>query len=183
MKIKKLIAAIAVIWPFIMTLFVPAVSADTLNVRIFPTQTGQANESIGTVKAMETPYGLLLTPDLKGLPPGVLGFHVHQNPNCSAAEKDGKTVAGLAAGSHYDPTQTGVHLGPYSADGHLGDLPPLYVGTDGTATVPVLAPRLKVTDLAKRSLMIHEGGDNFADTPNPLGGGGARLACGMIDAA
>jgi hypothetical protein len=28
--------------------------------------------------------------------------------------------------------------------------------------------------------MIHEGGDNYADAPKPLGGGGARIACGVI---
>ncbi|MBV8452160.1 MAG: superoxide dismutase, partial [Deltaproteobacteria bacterium] len=26
----------------------------------------------------------------------------------------------------------------------------------------------------------HAGGDNYSDTPLPLGGGGARLACGVI---
>jgi Cu-Zn family superoxide dismutase len=29
--------------------------------------------------------------------------------------------------------------------------------------------------------MIHEGGDNYSDEPAPLGGGGARIACGVID--
>jgi superoxide dismutase, Cu-Zn family len=28
--------------------------------------------------------------------------------------------------------------------------------------------------------MIHAGGDNYADQPQPLGGGGARIACGVI---
>jgi len=28
--------------------------------------------------------------------------------------------------------------------------------------------------------MIHAGGDNYADQPAPLGGGGARVACGVI---
>jgi Cu-Zn family superoxide dismutase len=28
--------------------------------------------------------------------------------------------------------------------------------------------------------MLHVGGDNYADTPAPLGGGGARMACGVI---
>ncbi|HDI6039899.1 TPA: superoxide dismutase family protein, partial [Escherichia coli] len=31
-----------------------------------------------------------------------------------------------------------------------------------------------------RSLMIHIGGDNHHDHPEPLGGGGARIACGII---
>jgi Cu-Zn family superoxide dismutase len=29
--------------------------------------------------------------------------------------------------------------------------------------------------------MIHEGGDNYADEPKPLGGGGARIACGVVE--
>jgi Cu-Zn family superoxide dismutase len=28
--------------------------------------------------------------------------------------------------------------------------------------------------------MIHAGGDNHSDTPAPLGGGGGRMACGVI---
>jgi Cu-Zn family superoxide dismutase len=27
--------------------------------------------------------------------------------------------------------------------------------------------------------MIHAGGDNFMDHPEPLGGGGGRIACGV----
>jgi Cu-Zn family superoxide dismutase len=44
----------------------------------------------------------------------------------------------------------------------------------------VLAPKLKVADLKGKSLMIHAGGDNYSDTPEVLGGGGARIACGAI---
>jgi len=28
--------------------------------------------------------------------------------------------------------------------------------------------------------MIHSGADNHADVPKPLGGGGERMACGVI---
>ena len=135
---------------------------------------------IGTVTASMSAYGTILTPHLHGLSPGLHGFHVHQNPSCAPGEKDGKMVGGLAAGGHYDPSNTGHHAGPYG-DGHLGDLPPLYVDGDGNATLPVLAPRLKVSDLKGRSLMIHAGGDNYSDAPRKLGGGGARVACGVVE--
>ncbi len=154
--------------------------ADTLTITIHLTTDAGVGESIGTVVATDTPYGLLLTPDLKGLTPGLHGFHVHEKGSCECSEKDGKMVAGLAAGGHYDPAKTGKHLGPY-ADGHLGDLPPLYVAADGTATLMLLAPRLKVADLKGRALMIHAGGDNFSDQPAALGGGGARVACGVTE--
>ncbi|MFQ5544838.1 MAG: superoxide dismutase family protein, partial [Acidiferrobacterales bacterium] len=65
-------------------------------------------------------------------------------------------------------------------EGHLGDLPALYVDGDGNATYPILAPRLRVADLRGRSLMIHSGGDNYSDNPKKLGGGGARMACGVV---
>ncbi len=83
------------------------------------------------------------------------------------------------AGAHLDPAHTGIHAGPYG-NGHLGDLPVLIVDADGKATLPLLSPRLKVADVSGHALMIHAGGDNYHDTPKPLGGGGARIACGVI---
>lgn len=138
-------------------------------------------QNIGTITIKETPYGLLFTPHLHSLPEGIHGFHVHENPSCAPALKDGKPVAALAAGGHFDPENTGKHLGPWSPDGHLGDLPALYVTHDGKADYPVLAPRLaRLQEIHDRSLMIHAGGDNYHDHPQPLGGGGARFACGVI---
>jgi Cu-Zn family superoxide dismutase len=136
-------------------------------------------DAIGTVTASSSPYGTLLMPDLSDLTPGLHGFHVHQNQDCGPGKKGGKTVPGLAAGGHYDPTGVGSHAGPY-ADGHLGDLPALYIDANGKAHHPVLAPRLKLSDLKGRSLMIHAGGDNYSDNPKKLGGGGARIACGVV---
>lgn len=135
--------------------------------------------SVGTVVASESPYGVVLTPALTGLTPGLHGFHVHENPSCASKEKDGKKVPALAAGGHFDPKKAGQHGTPWG-EGHLGDLPGLYVDMNGNATQPVLAPRLKLGDLAGRSLMIHAGGDNHADHPAALGGGGARMVCGVI---
>jgi superoxide dismutase, Cu-Zn family len=134
--------------------------------------------AVGAIEVSESKYGLVFTPALTGLPPGMHGFHVHENPSCAAADKDGKKVPALAAGGHYDPSKSGKHGTPWG-DGHLGDLPALYVDADGKATQPVLAPRLKLSDLSGRSIMVHAGGDNHADHPMPLGGGGARIVCGV----
>lgn len=133
----------------------------------------------GTIEVSKSEYGLVFTPNLQGLTPGLHGFHLHENPNCAPAEKNGKMIAGLSAGGHYDPAETGKHDTPWG-NGHLGDLPALYVDQQGQAKKPVLAPRLQMTDIAKRSLMIHAGGDNYSDIPKKLGGGGARMACGVI---
>lgn len=143
--------------------------------------TSQAvGQSIGKVKITETDKGLEFAPDLKALPPGEHGFHVHMNGSCQPAMKEGKATAAEAAGGHFDPDHTGKHEGP-TGMGHLGDLPLLVVAQDGKATQPVLAPRLKKLDqIEGKALMIHVGGDNMSDSPKPLGGGGARFACGVI---
>jgi Cu-Zn family superoxide dismutase len=141
-------------------------------------ETGKG-KSVGQVVISETPYGAVFNPSLTGLPPGLHGFHVHENPNCGSKEMNGKLVPALAAGGHYDPAASKHHGLPWG-DGHLGDLPALFVNATGNADNPVLAPRLKIADVKGRSLMIHAGGDNHADHPAPLGGGGARLACGVI---
>lgn len=153
---------------------------DDSGIRIAAIADDGTQTPLGTMAISETPYGLLFTPSLQGLAPGLHGFHIHEHPSCAAGPQDGKTVAGLAAGGHWDPAATGRHAGPYG-DGHLGDLPALYVTADGKATYPVLAPRLKTrSEIGGRSLMIHAGGDNHADHPDKLGGGGARIACGAI---
>lgn len=127
-------------------------------------------KSIGYVEAKDTSKGLLLTPNLSDLPPGLHGMHVHQYPTCGREALD--------AGEHWDPNATDSHKGPYK-EGHLGDLPVLKVNKQGKALTPVVAPNLTVKDLYGHSLIIHAGGDDYSDDP-PMGGGGARIACGVI---
>lgn len=144
-----------------------------LSVPIYFVTGTQMGKQAGTILVSETPYGLLFTPDLHSLQPGIHGFHVHQNPLC--------TDEGMSAGGHLDPHHLNKHFGPYNNKGHLGDLPALYVTAEGKATLPVLAPRLKqLHEIQNHSLMLHTGGDNYADIPNKLGGGGARLLCGVV---
>jgi Cu-Zn family superoxide dismutase len=171
MKHKALMAALAASITSISAMADMVVSMHLVN------ENGIGAE-VGQVTISESRYGLVFTPILSGLTPGLHGFHVHQNPDCQPKEKDGKPVAALAAGGHYDPEKTNRHGAPWG-DGHLGDLPPIFVDSDGGATQPVLAPRLKMKDMNGRSLMIHVGGDNHADHPAPLGGGGARMVCGV----
>ncbi|KTD18827.1 superoxide dismutase, Cu, Zn [Legionella lansingensis] len=127
-------------------------------------------KELGKVTFNDSEYGLLILPALSSLPPGLHGFHLHQHPDCGDK--------GMHAGGHYDPGHTNSHQGPYGK-GHLGDLPVLYVDANGNANVPMLAPRLKTNDLSGLAVMVHAGGDNYSDTP-PLGGGGDRIACGVI---
>jgi Cu-Zn family superoxide dismutase len=156
----------------------PATKLQAPMTLVTPTGT---DKMIGSVTITESKNGLVFTPSLTDLPPGTHGFHVHETGSCAANEKDGKKVAAGAAGGHYDPSGTKQHLGP-NGSGHLGDLPPLSVSANGRAEVAVTAPRLtKLAEVKGKALMIHQGGDNYADKPAPLGGGGARIACGVIE--
>lgn len=147
--------------------------AATLTVPMNFTAEQGTGASAGRIVISETPYGLQFSPNLRGLTPGGHGFHVHATPSCDNN--------GMAAGGHYDPENTGIHRGPYDDSGHLGDLPLLTVKDDGTATTPVIAPRLhRLSELQNHALMVHTGGDNYDDTPEKLGGGGARMVCGII---
>jgi len=136
--------------------------------------------SVGSISLADSPNGLTLTPALTGLPPGQHGFHVHQNGSCDPKEIDGKMTPAGAAGGHFDPEQHKQHAGP-AGMGHMGDLPALDVDAGGKATKAVVAPRLKLAEVRGKALMIHAGGDNYSDQPAPLGGGGARLACGVVE--
>lgn len=138
-------------------------------------------DAIGTISFRDTKQGLYIEPMLTGLPPGLHGFHIHQNPNCGPGPgANNQPAAGMAAGGHYDPKSTNKHRGPHTDDSHLGDLPILTVDSNGMAAFPGIAKRLKTKDLVGRSVMIHAGSDNFDDQPAPLGGGGGRIACGLI---
>ena len=157
----------------IVAMALAAPSAAQTTVDIFDTATGTQRLGYVTLEG-EAGGGVRFTPDLADIHPvGDHGFHVHVNPDCGAG--------GQAAGGHYDPGNTGRHEGP-EGTGHLGDLPRL-TSKAGRVVIAVVAPRLTMSDLHGRALVIHEGGDNYADSPAPLGGGGARLGCGVVPAA
>ena len=158
----------------------PAMAADTTVTMHKATQEGPG-ESVGTIVISSAADGVSLKLDLHGLPPGPHGFHVHENGSCGPTMMNGTRIPGGAAGGHFDPDHANKHEGPAGA-GHMGDLPLLTAEPDGTATQTLTAPRIKdISVLKGHALMIHQGGDNYADTPSPLGGGGGRFACGVVE--
>ncbi|UWF60076.1 superoxide dismutase [Cu-Zn] SodC [Brucella sp. 2716] len=155
--------------------------AESTTVKMYEALPTGPGKEVGTVVISEAPGGLHFKVKMEKLTPGYHGFHVHENPSCAPGEKDGKIVPALAAGGHYDPGNTHHHLGP-EGHGHMGDLPRLSANADGKVSETVVAPHLKkLAEIKQRSLMIHVGGDNYSDKPEPLGGGGARFACGVIE--
>ena len=134
-------------------------------------------EKIGTIAIAEDNAVVSFRVAVKGLQPGQRGFHVHENGDCGPAMKDGQMEAGMAAGEHYDPEHKKSHKGPGGV-GHKGDLPALE-SKAGDINQTVDAPRLKLSEIRGRSLVIHEGGDNYSDQPDS-GGGKGRIACATI---
>jgi len=86
------------------------------------------DKKIGTITLQDTSKGLSITSRLTNLPSGFHGFHIHEKGSCEPAMKDGKMVAALAAGGHFNPTQT-AHGTPN--DGHMCDKWMIQHGTHG----------------------------------------------------
>ncbi|MGH6944965.1 MAG: superoxide dismutase [Cu-Zn] SodC [Geminicoccaceae bacterium] len=170
------VAAAALVGPLAAPAFAEDASAE-----MYAVSKDGVGDEIGTVELSDSEEGLKLAVDVQGLSPGPHGFHLHESGSCDpAANAEGQMTAAGAAGGHYDPEGTKQHLGPEGA-GHKGDLPVLEVGSDGMGMGELTAPHLTVADARGKALMIHAGGDNYSDQPKPLGGGGGRVACGVVE--
>lgn len=136
--------------------------------------------SAGTLTLAEAPNGVLLKVEAKGLAPGWHGLHFHEKGDCSAA---GFT----SAGAHVHGQATVVH-GLLNPDGNeAGDLPNLYVAADGTGTAELFSGYVSLSGAGSRpalmdtdgsALVIHANADDHKT--QPIGGAGARVACGVI---
>jgi Cu-Zn family superoxide dismutase len=164
---------------FLTAVALPVWAADMTVIMRKATQEGNG-DPIGTITISASATGALFQLDLHGLPPGTHGFHIHENDSCGPTMMNGIRIPAGAAGNHFDPDSTGKHAGPLG-EGHLGDLPLIDVPSNGIVKQTVTSPRVTAVEiLRKRALIIHLNGDNYADLPLVLGGGGGRFACGVI---
>jgi Cu-Zn family superoxide dismutase len=160
----------------------PARADDLITTKMFKTTQDGTSEQLGTVTMKVDPdNGTSFHVIMHGLPPGQHGFHMHENPFCGPTLMFGVRIPAGAAGMNFDPDSTGRHEGP-EGNGQLGDLPFITVKANGTVDETVVAPRIKDQDtLHGHALVVDSGGDNYKDRPSRDGGGGARIACGVID--
>ncbi len=141
---------------------------------------GPAGQDLGSAMLTDGPRGVLLKLEVKDMPPGWHGLHFHEKGDCSSADFK-------SAGAHVHGSTMAVHglLNPDANE--AGDLPNLYVGPDGAGHAEVFSPwtslgqdgdRLDLADVDGSAIVIHASADDHVS--QPIGGAGARLACGVI---
>ncbi|WP_339221990.1 superoxide dismutase family protein [Paenibacillus sp. FSL W7-1332] len=133
-----------------------------------------AGESAGSAILEQINDGVKVKIIASGLTPGKHGFHVHEN---TIKDRDFKS-----AGGHFNPTDK--HHGLKHPQGsHVGDMPNLVVGADGTVEAETIIQhgtlkKNQPNSVLGRSLIIHAGEDD--GVTDPSGNSGDRVAGGNI---
>ncbi len=148
----------------------PGARADMVNVQRQP---------VGEVTFTERDGKVVVEGNLRGLPPGFHGFHVHAAGKCEAPF--------TSAGGH-------MTVGNQDHPAHAGDQPVVLVAANGTAETRFATDRYKLNDLLPpegRAVIVHASADNYGNVPSryapaidqmtkDTGDAGGRLACGVI---
>lgn len=141
---------------------------------------GPGGEKLGVATLSEGPRGVVVRLDLEGLTPGWHGLHFHEKGDCSSADFK-------SAGPHMHDQPTAVHGLLNAAGNEAGDLPNLWASATGAAHAEVYSPwvslvgaagRLGLLDADGSALVVHAAPDDHA--AQPIGGAGARVACGVV---
>ena len=110
----------------------------------------------GTVSIRPTASGMMLIGiDLRDMPPGLHGVHIHETGDCSGPEF--KTAGGHVAGDANHGVM--VEGGP-----HPGDLPNVHVGEEGRLAATFFNDRLTrdhLTDADGAAFIVHAGPDDY----------------------
>jgi Cu-Zn family superoxide dismutase len=140
----------------------------------------------GTVEFVEMAYDtgneVEITLTAKGLKPGLHGVHLHAVGKC-------EPPAFTAAGGHFDPGPAGNTDPDANHPFHMGDIPNLRVGADGSGTLQARTTRVTLSEGplslfdGDGSAVIVHGNPDQGTTGEPKSGvsGGPRVACGLIE--
>lgn len=142
------------------------------------TQARDATEAArADVELIQLDTGARVVVEGYGLSPGVHGVHIHAVGRCDAPGFE-------SAGDHWNPLGR-QHGRENPAGQHLGDIPNLIVGEDGTGTLEAAINGAQISgganpilDSDGAALVIHRSPDDYMTDPS--GNSGARVACGVI---
>lgn len=152
----------------------PAAKAPTRAIAtLHPTE---GNDVTGVVTFTKVAGGIRVMADVRGLTPGLHGFHIHELGDCSAPD-------GTSAGGHFNPEGV-AHGAPVDSIRHVGDLGNLEADSTGQAHYEWTDSMLAFQgdhNIIGRGVIIHAGEDDL--TSQPTGAAGARVACGVIGIA
>ncbi len=129
----------------------------------------------GEVQFTQQDDGILVTAGVQGLSPGLHGFHIHAQGDCSEPDAS-------SAGPHFSPMDS-PHGAPDDPpeERHMGDLGNIEADTSGSASMEFLAEHLTFTgdqSIIGRAVVVHGNEDDL--TTQPSGAAGSRVACGEI---
>ena len=145
--------------------------SSTATAALAPTK---GNQVAGNVTFVQKGDKVLVEARIIGLTPGLHGFHIHEKPDCTAAD-------GMSAGGHFNPRKA-PHAGPESAQRHAGDLGNLNADAGGVAVyraeIRGITLGMGEDSIIGRSVIVHANPDDLRT--QPAGNAGARLACGLI---
>lgn len=115
--------------------------------------------------------------DAMGLAAGSYGAHVHTAGRCDPPAFE-------SAGPHWNPTGR-AHGRDNPAGQHMGDLPNVIVGTEGSGSLEFTIPGASLSggatqmlDMDGAAIVIHARPDDYRTDPS--GNSGARIACGAF---
>ena len=140
-----------------------------------------AGDAIGAANITQSPHGVLVHVKVSDLPPGAKGVHFHRLADC-AADTGFKSSLG-----HHGEGE-GDH-GLLNAGGPgKGDLGNIYVGENGVGEMQFFKPGvfldggdLPLLDADGTAIVIHADEDD--QVTQPIGGAGARIVCGVVQAS
>ena len=135
---------------------------------------------IGEATLTQAPSGVLIHLRVSGLKPGKHGLHLHSHGDCLPE-------TGFNSASGHVGKVEGAH-GLMNPDGpEPGDLPNIFVGADGVGEIEVFTSLVTIDggehsllDADGSTFIIHENADDHIT--QPIGGAGARVACGTVKA-
>jgi len=133
----------------------------------------------GEAVVTEAADGLHVLVKAQGLTPGMHAVHVHMTGTCTAPDF-------ASAGGHWNPTGR-KHGKDNPAGMHMGDMPNMLAGSDGSGEIEyviaggtVSSGATPLLDTDGAAIVIHaQADDNMSD---PAGNAGGRIACGALTA-